>query len=154
MYKGTVPILEGGFHLPPWNVVVSYLVWLLATRTLKLAPHLWYRPQDVIYVPAFILFGYYFAIMKIYALFMLHEVDVLSFPTHCTANAFSQTAWGTRAGIGDPTAATAAADKQPSTNDPEKHATSSPMRPRAYSAQYEGLHQETFVMRNDPGYAW
>ena len=56
------------------NVVVSYFVWLLATRTAKLLPHLWYRPQDIIHIPAFILFGYYFAIMKIYALFTLHEV--------------------------------------------------------------------------------
>lgn len=56
------------------NVVVSYLIWLFATRTAKLLPHLWFRPQDVIYVPAFIVFGYYFAIMKIYALFTLHEV--------------------------------------------------------------------------------
>ncbi|RDB15598.1 hypothetical protein Hypma_004061 [Hypsizygus marmoreus] len=49
------------------------MVWLTATRTAKLLPHLWHRPQDIIYVPAFILFGYYFAIMKIYALFTLHE---------------------------------------------------------------------------------
>ncbi|THH12786.1 hypothetical protein EW146_g7373 [Bondarzewia mesenterica] len=94
VYKSTIPTDQGGFHLPWWNVIVCYLVWLTATRTGKLLPHLWNRPQDVIYVPAFILFGYYFAIMKIYALFTLHE-----------------TGWGTRAGIGDPTAATAAADK-------------------------------------------
>ena len=58
----------------PRNVVVSYVVWLLATRTAKLLPHLWYRPQDIIHVPAFILFGYYFAVMKLYALLTLHEV--------------------------------------------------------------------------------
>ena len=74
VYKTTIPIDQGGYHLPWWNVVVSYFVWLMATRTLKLLPHLWYRPQDIIHVPAFILFGYYFAIMKIYALFTLHEV--------------------------------------------------------------------------------
>ena len=56
------------------NVVISYVVWLTATRTAKLLPHLWYRPQDIIHIPAFILFGYYFAIMKIYALLTLHEV--------------------------------------------------------------------------------
>ena len=56
------------------NVVISYFVWLLATRTAKLLPHLWYRPQDIIHIPAFILFGYYFAVMKIYALLTLHEV--------------------------------------------------------------------------------
>ena len=62
------------------NVVICYVVWLTATRTAKLLPHLWNRPQDVIYVPAFILFGYYFAIMKLYALFTLHEVCIASFP--------------------------------------------------------------------------
>ena len=56
------------------NVILSYLVWLTATRTAKLLPHLWHSPHDIIYVPAFILFGYYFSIMKIYALFTLHEV--------------------------------------------------------------------------------
>ncbi|KAI0630081.1 glycosyltransferase like family 2-domain-containing protein [Trametes polyzona] len=93
VYKSTIPVDQGGFHLPWWNVVVSYFVWLFATRTAKLLPHLWYRPQDIIHVPAFILFGYYFSIMKIYALLTLHE-----------------TGWGTRAGIGDARAATAAAD--------------------------------------------
>ena len=56
------------------NIILSYMVWLMATRTAKLLPHLWHRPQDIIYVPAFILFGYYFAVMKIYALLTLHEV--------------------------------------------------------------------------------
>ncbi|TFY77222.1 hypothetical protein EWM64_g6788, partial [Hericium alpestre] len=73
IYKSTKPVDQGGFHLPWWNVVLSYIVWLTATRTAKLLPHLWTRPQDIIHVPAFILFGYYFAIMKIYALLTLHE---------------------------------------------------------------------------------
>ncbi|KIK69474.1 glycosyltransferase family 2 protein [Collybiopsis luxurians FD-317 M1] len=94
VYKSTIPTESGGYHLPWWNILSSYLVWLLATRTAKLLPHLWYRPQDVIYVPAFIVFGYYFAIMKLYALCTLHE-----------------TGWGTRTGIGDIAAATAAMDK-------------------------------------------
>lgn len=50
------------------------MVWLTLTRTLKLLPHLWNRPGDIIYVPAFIAFGYYFAVMKLYALVTLHEV--------------------------------------------------------------------------------
>jgi len=96
IYKSTIPVTQGGYHLPWWyvpcslfltfphcsfvsrNILGSYMVWLSATRTAKLLPHLWYRPQDIIYVPAFILFGYYFAIMKIYALFTLHEVRCLS----------------------------------------------------------------------------
>jgi len=93
VYKSTIPLDKGGFHLPWWNVLLSYMVWLSATRTLKLLPHLWNRPQDIVYVPAFILFGYYFAIMKLYALVTLHE-----------------TGWGTRAGIGGATDALAALD--------------------------------------------
>lgn len=54
------------------------MVWLTATRTAKLLPHLWYRPQDIIHVPAFIAFGYYFAVMKVYALLTLHEVRLLA----------------------------------------------------------------------------
>ena len=57
------------------NILCSYLVWLSATRTLKLLPHLWHQPEHIIFVPAFILFGYYFSIMKIYALCTLHEVS-------------------------------------------------------------------------------
>jgi len=93
VYKSTKPVADGGFHLPWWNVVLSYMVWLTATRTLKLLPHLWNRPQDIVYVPAFIAFGYYFAIMKLYALVTLHE-----------------TGWGTRAGIGGTSEAVAAMD--------------------------------------------
>ncbi|OJA15729.1 hypothetical protein AZE42_07256 [Rhizopogon vesiculosus] len=93
VWKSTIPVEDGGYHLPWWNIILSYTVWLMATRTAKLLPHLWHTPSHIIYVPAFILFGYYFAIMKLYALFTLHE-----------------TGWGTRAGIGDPTKATAATD--------------------------------------------
>ena len=73
----------------------------MCTRTAKLLPHLWYHPAHIIYVPFWIIFGYYLcvsstpwecgsadpflsAIMKLYAVCTLHE-----------------TGWGTRAGIGD-----------------------------------------------------
>jgi len=95
VYKSTKPVSDGGFHLPWWNVILSYMVWLTLTRTAKLLPHLWNRPGDIIYVPAFIAFGYYFAIMKLYALVTLHE-----------------TGWGTRAGIGGATEALNAMNAQ------------------------------------------
>ncbi|KAI7827039.1 nucleotide-diphospho-sugar transferase [Gamsiella multidivaricata] len=82
---------EGKFHLPLWDIIISYVVWLMMTRIIKLLPHLFKRPQDIIWVPAFLIFGYYFAIMKIYALFTLHEVG-----------------WGTRAGEGEATSGRAA----------------------------------------------
>ncbi|KAL0069994.1 hypothetical protein AAF712_002891 [Marasmius tenuissimus] len=101
--KSTKPVTEGGYHLPWWNIILSYCVWLTITRTGKLLPHLIRRPQDIIYVPAFIVFGYYFAVMKLYALCTLHE-----------------TGWGTRAGIGDASVATAALEKQNADNENEK----------------------------------
>ncbi|KAI1317061.1 hypothetical protein EDD11_009044 [Mortierella claussenii] len=86
---------EGKFHLPIWDIVISYVVWLMMTRIIKLLPHLFKRPQDIIWVPAFLIFGYYFAIMKVYALFTLHEVG-----------------WGTRAGIDQTPAELAAQEKE------------------------------------------
>ncbi|KAF8926564.1 hypothetical protein BGZ47_002660, partial [Haplosporangium gracile] len=93
---------KGEFHLPLWDIIISYVVWLMLTRIVKLLPHLFKRPQDIIWVPAFLIFGYYFAIMKIYALFTLHEVG-----------------WGTRAGI-DQTPAEVAADKEKQRLDAEQ----------------------------------
>ncbi|KAG0296716.1 hypothetical protein BGZ96_008761 [Linnemannia gamsii] len=93
---------KGEFHLPLWDIIISYIVWLMLTRIVKLLPHLFRRPQDIIWVPAFLIFGYYFAIMKIYALFTLHEVG-----------------WGTRAGI-DQTPAEVAADKEKQRLDAEQ----------------------------------
>ncbi|KAK9763991.1 hypothetical protein K7432_008888 [Basidiobolus ranarum] len=77
-----VKAAKGLYHLPLWVVLVSYFIWLLLTRVVKLLPHFWRRPQDIIYVPVFVLFNYYFAIMKLYALLTLHV-----------------TAWGTRQGV-------------------------------------------------------
>lgn len=39
--------------------MLQYFVWLLVTRTIKLLPHLWNNPKHIVYVPAFIVFGYY-----------------------------------------------------------------------------------------------
>ena len=64
------------------NIILSYIVWLTATRTAKLLPHLWHQPEHIIYVPAFILFGYYFAVMKVYALLTLHEVRATSYSSY------------------------------------------------------------------------
>lgn len=137
MYKSTLPIDQGGYRLPWWNILASWFVWLLATRTLKLMPHLWHRPQDIIHVPAFILFGYYFAIMKLYALCTLHE-----------------TGWGTRAGIGDASAATAAMDNL---NTPQQEKGLSPYAmpmqqpvPQSYNAQPFNAHPDQQLSQRIP----
>ncbi|KAI8970699.1 glycosyltransferase like family 2-domain-containing protein [Pilobolus umbonatus] len=81
-------VLKGNPTLPLWNILLSYLGWLLLTRFIKLVPHFVKRPWDIWVLPAWLVFNYYFAVMKIYALFTLHEVG-----------------WGTRAGIGNELAA-------------------------------------------------
>ncbi|KAL8277576.1 hypothetical protein RQP46_010008 [Phenoliferia psychrophenolica] len=75
---------NGGYNLPAWNIIFSWFVWLTFTRTAKLSPHLWRHPRHIVYVPAWVVFNFFFAIMKLYALFTLHEVG-----------------WGTRAGVED-----------------------------------------------------
>lgn len=126
VWKSTIAVIDGGYHLPWWNIILSYMVWLLATRTAKLLPHLWHTPSHIIYVPAFILFGYYFAIMKLYALFTLHE-----------------TGWGTRAGIGDPTKATAATDGGGvGVNVVQEKAYSEPSNPSTPCSSHQLLYQQ------------
>lgn len=109
------------YHLAWWDVIVSYVVWITATRTLKLLPHLWFRPLDIIYVPAYIAFGYYFAIMKLYALCTLHV-----------------TAWGTRAGVGEPDDALNAEDgAAPDEKLNSAHAPAHGPVPVTHPAQYD-----------------
>jgi hypothetical protein len=84
-------------------------------------------------VPAFILFGYYFAIMKIYALFTLHEVRFPPSPIPYLAVIALQTGWGTRAGIGDASAATAAVDAE---NEKAAITSANPLNPNNSNNPY------------------
>ena len=70
--------------LPAWVVTLSYIIWLFVTRLLKYIPHFTHRPQDILYIPAWIIFSIYFALMKIYCLFTLHITE-----------------WGTRKNVDD-----------------------------------------------------
>ncbi|KAJ3129009.1 hypothetical protein HK098_002860 [Nowakowskiella sp. JEL0407] len=67
--------------IPIWVVLTSYGIWLFVTRLLKYMPHFVRRPQDIVILPIWIVFGIYFALMKLYCLFTLHVTD-----------------WGTRVG--------------------------------------------------------
>lgn len=96
-----LPTILGGYFLPAWNILISYFVWLTLTRTIKLLPHLVKRPRDVVYVPAWIAFGWFFSLMKIYALFTLHEVRSFSpsLSSDHLMQSSSKVGWGTRAGV-------------------------------------------------------
>ncbi|KAG1061483.1 hypothetical protein G6F42_027666 [Rhizopus arrhizus] len=40
--------------LPAWNIAISYIIWLLLTRFIKLIPHFLKRPQDIWVLPAWL----------------------------------------------------------------------------------------------------
>ena len=76
--------IKGGAGLPWWVIVVSYIIWLFVTRLIKYMPHFVRRPQDVFYIPVWLIFNLYFVLLKVYCLFTLHVTD-----------------WGTRSGADD-----------------------------------------------------
>ena len=62
-------------------VVLPVVCWILLSRMLRLIPHLIKNPSHLPYVPAMVLFQYFFAFAKVYALFTLHITDWGSRPT-------------------------------------------------------------------------
>lgn len=60
-----------------WILVLA--LWMVFTKTVKLLPHFFLYPQDLIYLPVSILFGYFHGVIKLYALCTLD--DVSGFPS-------------------------------------------------------------------------
>jgi len=57
-------------------VMVSFALWLVFAKTVKLLPHLYRYPTDVRFIPVAIIFGYLHGLIKIYALFTLNVVSL------------------------------------------------------------------------------
>lgn len=51
-------------------------IWMLFTKLLKLVPHFCEYPQDLLFIPVTIVFGYVYGVIKLYALFTLSEVCI------------------------------------------------------------------------------
>jgi cellulose synthase/poly-beta-1,6-N-acetylglucosamine synthase-like glycosyltransferase len=56
---------------------ILFLVWVFFTKIVRLIPHFWRHPVDMVHIPFLIAFGYFHSLLNIYAL--------------CT---LTQTAWG------------------------------------------------------------
>ncbi|MCB9432828.1 MAG: glycosyltransferase [Ardenticatenaceae bacterium] len=56
-----------------WDLMLILLVWWMFSRGLKIWPHLRRRPNDIIILPAYILYSYYFALAKIFAFFTMNQ---------------------------------------------------------------------------------
>lgn len=70
-----------------WLAVGVLLFWWLVSRSVKTYPHLRKNPQDIIYLPAYIAFGYFLAVIKIYTLF---TIDTQSWITRWDKNRLLQ----------------------------------------------------------------
>lgn len=62
---------------------LTYLgLWIFLSKLVKPFSYFWRRPQDLIYLPGYLLFGYFHSFIKLYAMFT-----------------FWVTAWGSRVGV-------------------------------------------------------
>jgi parallel beta-helix repeat protein len=55
-----------------WIPAAIIFVWWITSRAIKMFPHLKRRPQDIFILPAFILYSFFTAIVKLYAFFTLN----------------------------------------------------------------------------------
>lgn len=56
-----------------WVIVFIIIVWWFFSRSIKIFPHLRECPEDIVIIPAYIVFTYFLAFVKIYALLTLDE---------------------------------------------------------------------------------
>jgi hypothetical protein len=64
------------------TAMLALIGWILASKLVKPFPHFWRNPKDLVYFPAYVLFGYYHSLIKLYALLT-----------------FWETAWGSRKNV-------------------------------------------------------
>jgi len=61
-----------------YQCIFALALWMIFTKTVKLLPHFFLYPQDIIYLPVSILFGYFHGAIKLYALCTLDDVSLSS----------------------------------------------------------------------------
>lgn len=78
------------------KTAMAYLgSWMFCSKMVKPLPHFWRNLDDLVYLPGYLLFGYYHSLIKLYALFTTHiiawgsraDVDPVSSGTSYSASA-------------------------------------------------------------------
>ena len=69
-------------RIGPTFAIIYLGLWILGSKLVKPFPHFWRNPGDLVYLPGYIVFGYFHSFIKLYALLT-----------------FGVTTWGTRAGV-------------------------------------------------------
>ncbi|KAI9736319.1 MAG: hypothetical protein M1834_001205 [Cirrosporium novae-zelandiae] len=80
IYLCRAAALETGYSVDFCSSVLG--LWILLSKLVKPFPHFCRHPRDLLYLPMYILFGYYHSLLKLYALFTVSTV-----------------AWGSRPGV-------------------------------------------------------
>jgi Ca2+/Na+ antiporter len=70
------------FTISKETAILILAVTLLLSKLIKPFPHFWRNPRDIIWIPGYILFGYYAGFIKLKALVTAYNVS-----------------WGTRPGV-------------------------------------------------------
>ena len=73
LFRAAKPVLPDNIG----HVMGLFVSWLLFTKIVKLLPHFYRYPGDIKFIPEIVLFGYFHGLIKIYALFTLHQVRYL-----------------------------------------------------------------------------
>lgn len=71
-------LIKSNKEIPGWNltaVMISFAIWLVSTKAVKLVPHFHRYPMDVRFIPLAVVFGYLHGVIKIYALLTLDVVS-------------------------------------------------------------------------------
>lgn len=58
---------------PSVEVAVGLIAWLMFSRALRICYHLYEKPHHILYIPVFIVFQYFQAFVKIYAMLTLYN---------------------------------------------------------------------------------
>ena len=74
-----------------YYVFISWIIWLCISRCIKLSYYFLEKPQYIVYIPLFILFQYFQAIIKIVALFTLSERGWMTRPINVVGNEIVRT---------------------------------------------------------------
>lgn len=56
------------------SATLCLLVWIFASKLVKLIPHLCHHPKDLLFLPGYYAFGYFHSLVKLYALFTFWDV--------------------------------------------------------------------------------
>ncbi len=61
-----------------WQVALSLVIWWLISRFIKLLPHFWRRPGDILLLPIYIPLSWLMSLVKTYSLFTINRHEWLT----------------------------------------------------------------------------